>query len=120
MGYSDLVKKIAHAIATAEGFFIAGSVPQRNNNPGDIKADLIGKAVGFDSRGFAIFATPEDGWNNLYAQVQGMVSGSSRIYSPSMTIAQVADHYAEGDPNWSANVAAALGVTPDTPLNQVV
>jgi len=29
--------KLAGAIATAEGFFVAGSLPQRLNNPGDLR-----------------------------------------------------------------------------------
>ena len=33
-----LIEAIANAIATAEGFFVAGALPQRDNNPGDLRA----------------------------------------------------------------------------------
>ena len=33
-----LIEAIANAIATAEGFFVQGSLPERNNNPGDLRA----------------------------------------------------------------------------------
>jgi hypothetical protein len=33
-----LIDSLANAIATAEGFFVNGSLPQRNNNPGDLRA----------------------------------------------------------------------------------
>ena len=38
MSYSSIVDKIAQAIAYAEGFFVTGSRPQRNHNPGDRKS----------------------------------------------------------------------------------
>jgi hypothetical protein len=114
----SLIASIAQAIATAEGFYSVGSRPQRDNNPGDMTADLIGKAVGFDGP-FPVYATVSDGWDNLYAQVRLMFSGSSH-YSPSMSLAQIGSIYANGDPNWSSNVASALNVTPDTTLNQLL
>ena len=33
-----LIEAIANAIATAEGFFVNGALPQRLNNPGDLRA----------------------------------------------------------------------------------
>lgn len=33
-----LIEAIANAIASAEGFFVAGALPQRNNNPGDLRS----------------------------------------------------------------------------------
>ena len=33
-----LIEAIANAIASAEGFFVAGALPNRNNNPGDLRA----------------------------------------------------------------------------------
>lgn len=33
-----LIDALANAIATAEGFFVNGSLPNRNNNPGDLRA----------------------------------------------------------------------------------
>jgi hypothetical protein len=33
-----LIEAIANAIATAEGFFVDGALPQRDNNPGDLRA----------------------------------------------------------------------------------
>jgi len=33
-----LIEAIANAIATAEGFFVNGTLPARDNNPGDLRA----------------------------------------------------------------------------------
>ena len=62
--------KLADAIAHEEGFYVAGSLPQRNNNPGDLRhgngeihPDNQPNAVGS-------FATPEEGWAALNRQLR--------------------------------------------------
>ena len=49
-----------------------------------------------------------------------MFYGGSQYYNSSMTIAEVGNLYANGDPNWAHNVAAALGVTTDTTLQSLM
>jgi hypothetical protein len=113
-----VISKIADAIAFAEGYFVAGSRPRRNNNPGDLERDLTGKAAGWDGP-YVIYATAQDGREALERQVRLMFAGS-RIYKPSMTIAEVALHYTATQPeSWAANVAARLGVTVETRLEEV-
>ncbi|HEY2382496.1 MAG TPA: hypothetical protein VGK48_15075 [Terriglobia bacterium] len=44
----------------------------------------------------------------------------SHIYQPSMTIAEVAEHYdATGPMTWAKNVAALLGVSVSTRLEEI-
>ena len=88
-GASPIVQKIAHAIAMAEGFFVSGSRSKRNNNPGDITADITGTATGSDGM-FMVYGSASDGWNALYKQVQEMLDGTSSYYDPSMTISEIA------------------------------
>jgi hypothetical protein len=38
MPTTGLIEAIANAIASAEGFFVNGALPSRNNNPGDLRA----------------------------------------------------------------------------------
>lgn len=108
---TTVVEALAQAIATAEGFFVSGSLSQRSNNPGDL-TDANGS--------IEVFPTASDGWNALRRQVESMFDGSSRFYNPSMSLADIGQIYAGGDPAWSSNVAAALGVSVDTTLNQLV
>ena len=116
---SDQVQKIAQAIATAEGFFVSGSRPQRNNNPGDMTQDLIGKSTGKDGA-FVVYATPDDGWANLYAQVQKWLDGSSSHATANSTITEIAGFYTTTDQSaWATNVANELGVSVDTPIGEV-
>src|SRR5271154_1060576 len=35
---SNILFYLASSIASAEGFFVSGSLPERNNNPGDLRA----------------------------------------------------------------------------------
>ena len=116
-----LVERISDAIAWAEGYFVSGSRPQRNNNPGDLTQDLTGQAVGWDGP-FVVYATAADGWDALELQVQKMLDGSSAIYDPSMSILQIAESYAPGPQSvtWAANVAARLGVAVDTTLESLL
>lgn len=51
------------ALATFEGFFISGSISQKNNNPGNLRP--IGASTGFRR-----FETPELGWERLLHQVK--------------------------------------------------
>lgn len=104
-------KIIAEAWAREEGFYVAGSIPQRANNPGDLELGDIG--FGKLGEGVTVFDSAAAGWNALYAQIARMLTGKSHVYALDMTLAQVGLEYSGGDPNWSKNVAALLKV-PET------
>jgi len=113
-----VVSRLSDAIAFAEGYNVPGSRPRRNNNPGDLEQDVTGKAVGHDGP-YMIYASPQDGLDALKHQVRLMFKGS-HIYSPSMTIAEVAHHYTTTDSSlWAHNVACRLGVSTDTRLSEL-
>jgi hypothetical protein len=113
------VQKIAQAIAFAEGFYVAGSRASRNHNPGDMTADLIGKSVGMDGP-FVVYASDDDGWANLYAQINLWLSGGSSHATASSTITQISQFYTSTDQTaWATNVANQLGVSVDTPIGTV-
>jgi hypothetical protein len=106
------IKRIAEAIAKAEGYGVPGAIPTVRNNPGNLK--------GADGQ-IRWFSTPEEGWSALYRQVTMMFTGESRYYRPDMTIAEIARIYT-GEAaymNWANNVARFLGVTPQTRLIEV-
>jgi hypothetical protein len=106
------IRRIAEAIAKAEGYGVPGAIPTVRNNPGNLK--------GADGQ-IRWFQTPEEGWNALYRQVTMMFTGESRYYRPDMTIAEIARIYT-GEAaymDWANNVARFLGVTPETRLIEV-
>ena len=117
-GGEVIVRRIADAIAYAEGFYVSGSRPQRNNNPGDLTRDITGTAIGNDGI-YMVYGNAGDGWDALYQQVRLMFGGSS-IYNSAMSIAEMASHYTSTEQSaWAANVASRLGVSVDTPLSQI-
>lgn len=121
---SSVTVRIAQAIAQAEGFFapVKNGVtprPRRNHNPGDMTQDLIGRAVGRDGA-FVVYASDADGWQNLYAQVNAWLEGTSRHAGPDSTIADIASFYTSTDQQaWAGTVAAVLGVSQDTSIGQL-
>lgn len=118
-GISGNVQKIAQAIAFAEGFYVPGSRPSRNHNPGDMTQDLIGKSVGSDGP-FVVYASDDDGWNNLYTQIEMWLNGGSQHANSQSTISQISSFYTANDQtSWAANVANQLGVSIDTPIGEV-
>jgi hypothetical protein len=112
---SVTVQSFAHAIAKAEGFGRLHTIPTRYHNPGDLKAirgfvypgqRSVGKA------GHVIFMNDAAGWTALEHQIQRMLDGQSHIYSPAMTLREVARKYAGNSRRWTKNVSWALAADP--------
>jgi len=117
----DLTRRIAEAIGLAEGIFHPSgtAVPQRANNPGNLKLGDIGfGTIG----GKTIYQTLADGWAALERQINYILTNTSRYYNSNMTIRQVAVTYTGNDnPDaWASIVAGKLGVTPDTKMSDIV
>jgi len=116
---SNRVRALAEAIARAEGFYVPGSLPQRINNPGDLKAP--GTAV--TSSGLSVFESVDQGWAALYRQIGLIASGASAYYGPATTIRQMGQKWTATVSQqlaWSTTVAQQLGVSVDTPLALVL
>lgn len=111
-GTTEQIERIARAIATAEGYGIAGAIPTLRNNPGNIRSS---------AGPIATYPTIEDGWAALYRQVRLMLAGGSSYYQPTMTLSEVARVYTGESAymNWANNVARILGVSIDTPFGEL-
>jgi hypothetical protein len=92
----DIVYNRANAIACAEGFYKSGSVAQRNNNPGNLKAGGL-----TDTQGHTIYTSELSGWLNLYRLL---------YKHRDKTIEQIGTFYAS-DRNWSRNVRVCASRT---------
>jgi len=98
----------------------ASNLPQRNNNPGNVKAGGLADslAVGTDAQGHLIFPNAQAGFQALQMDLQAKIAGRSKYLPPNPTIAQLGSVYAE-DANWPKSVARILGVSPNTPTGQL-
>lgn len=63
------MSKLAHLIAQEEGFNVHGSLPQRDNNPGDLRHSPHSFHSG-DPNAIGRIDTPEDGWADLERQLE--------------------------------------------------
>lgn len=116
---TDRVKRIAEAIAVAEGWNVIGSIPRLYHNPGNLKPYGLNTA---GPAGIRVFATDQEGWNALYRQVEGMLNGKSSLYPPTMSVLEVAARYV-GDSdsvNWARNVATKLGISVNDTFSEIV
>lgn len=114
---------LSNAIARFEGYSIPGSVAQRNNNPGNLRAG-IGQ-TGTDGNGYAIFPDSATGFAALQHQVTLNINrglsldeffgGKPGVY---------AGYAPSGDANdpghYSQTVAGWLGIDPNAPLSDVI
>lgn len=95
----------------------------KNNNPWNIKDTTFGAIVGTDDNGFAIFETPEDGFDALVEKIKfNQTNKNSKYYWK--TIAEYFKLYAPAsdgnDPKWYAQtVAKQLWVSVDTPISKL-
>jgi hypothetical protein len=114
----SLTDSIAQAIAQMEGFNTAGSIAQRNNNPGNLRS--WGSTPTVD--GYASFPTLQDGWNALYSQIglnigrgltlQEFFGGKPGVYGG---YAPAAD--ANNPTGYAAYVAGQTGIPQTVPLD---
>ena len=119
-----VIDKFCLAIEKMEGYY-KGSRSYRNKNCGNLR--YIGQklAIGKDKDGFAIFKTYQDGYNTLKMMVYNACAGKSKIYSPTMTIAQFFALFApasdKNDPNhYAITVANACGLPVTTPIKNLL
>ena len=117
--FGPKVQAIAEAIAHAEGFGVAGALPTRAHNPGDLKLGDIGFGA---INGKTVFSSDNDGWNALRKQIQLMISGESSYYQPTDTWRAIANTWVGTSDyvNWMNTVTGDLGVDPDSTLGDYV
>ncbi len=108
-----------------EGWF-AGSRSYRNKNPGNLKYVGQRRAVGKDSGGFCIFASYEDGFNELKEMlVRAGTPPDTGVYRANMTLLEFFRKYApsadnNNPDNYAKVVARKIGVGIDVPISSLI
>lgn len=117
----DRIWDCCRAIAFAEGYNVAGSVPARLNNPGDLSDGMQTFGSEFHSgSNVTKFPTAVTGWTWLYAKLRNAITGVSSVYSGDMSWRDIGRKWAGNSDAWTNNVTTALGVSPDSTLNDYV
>ena len=102
------MSKLAKLIAEQEGFFVDGSIAQRQNNPGDLE-----HASGEWHNGSPIgsFYTAKKGWAALQNQLEDYANRG-------LNLSQMVDIYAPPSQNDTTDylnfICEGLGVSPNT------
>lgn len=124
--YGVGIRQLARAIARAEGFYVAGSLPARAHNPGDLIQPWRTDLPTMGAEGITVFPSDADGWEALHRQLWLIASGQSRVYSVDMTLQDMAERWAPGSVHgnnpsaWAANVALDLGVSASATLAELL
>jgi len=114
------VDQLAYAIAVAEGFYAAGSLPSRINNPGDLELGDRGwgtdgnKTVYPKADLYADISDWTDGYSALRREIHAIFADASHVYTTADTFVQLAAKWTSGDnPGaWCRIVTDKLGVSP--------
>jgi len=109
--------ELAELIGRYEGFYKEGSRAQRNNNPGNLKGvSWSTTKTGLDNKGFAIYATEQDGWNDLLAFLGSKANEGYNISELMYLYAPKGENNTE---SYIDFIAKSLGVARDVRLNKL-
>lgn len=115
----DITQSIAEAIARMEGFYVPGTLAQRNNNPGNLRS---GPGQVGTAGGFAVFPDAQTGWEALARQVDLNISRGLNLFQffgGGQGYPGYAPSSDSNDPNRYANfVAQQTGIDPSQRLDQ--
>jgi hypothetical protein len=125
---TDKMKAFAVAIAREEGYYVAGSIPQKANNPGDLVIlGWTGLKLGAEGISVLVSDSADDplplngGWYKLYHELWLIEKGMSHVYNLDMTLTEMAQKWTDTQQDvWAANVAGFLGVLQETTLRQIL
>lgn len=110
--------KLARLIAKEEGYGIPGSLPTRNNNPGDLRHSPHSQHSPDNPNGIGKIDTPEHGWADLERQLDLYAKRGLTLRD------MIIDYYAPPEENDSeaylAFVCKELGVDQRTPVTEAL
>lgn len=117
-----LADKLAKAIALAEGFYAADSLPSRIHNPGDLELGDRGfgthnKKTGYAKADIEADITDKtDGFSALRRECRAILTGASGVYHVNFTFAAIALKWTGNDSPgaWCKIVTEKLNLSPIT------
>jgi hypothetical protein len=114
----SLVDSLAQGIARFEGFYTAGSLAQRNHNPGNLRSWGTNPVSG----GYAVFPDDAAGWDALKRQIQININRGLNLYEFFAGKGGVYSGYAPSTDNnqpihYAQTVAGWVGLDPTVKLS---
>lgn len=100
-----------------EGFNVQGSVPNRDDNPGDLRHSPHSEHAPDDPNGIGKIDSVSDGWADLERQLQLYAHRGLTVRD---AIAEFAPPTENDTSNYLAFICTGLGCDPDTPMSQAL
>ena len=111
------MSKLAELIANEEGFGIPGTVPTRDNNPGDLRHSNHSSHDGEGSNDIGIIDSVADGWADLERQLQLYGERGLTLRQAIYEFAPPSQNNSEAYLNY---VCQGLGCQPDIPITEAL
>ena len=111
------MSKLAELIANEEGFGIPGTVPTRDNNPGDLRHSNHSSHDGEGSNDIGIIDSVADGWADLERQLQLYGERGLTLRQAIYEFAPPSENNSEAYLNY---VCQGLGCQPDIPITEAL
>jgi hypothetical protein len=111
------VSKLAQAIAKEEGIDVPGSVPDRDNNPGDLRHSPHSFHTPSDPNGIGKIPTRAEGWADLERQLKIFAQRNLTLEEAIYDFAPPSENNSAG---YLAYVCKELGVPSSTPVAQAL
>lgn len=109
--------ELAYLIAKEEGYFLPGSLPNRQNNPGDLRHSPHSFHTPSDPNAIGDIDTPEDGWADLQRQLGLFAARGLTLRQAIYEFAPPSENDSEG---YLAFVCTGLGCTADTSVTDAL
>lgn len=110
------MSRLAQLIAQEEGYGIPGTVPTRDNNPGDLRHSPHSFHLG-DPNGIGQIDTPQDGWADLERQLQLYANRNYTLRAAIYAFAPPSENDSE---RYLEFVCNGLGCTADTSVAEAL
>ena len=105
------MSKLARVMAQEEGYYVAGSVPNRDNNPLDLRHSPNASHAGEGANDIGEIPTPEEGWADAERQLQIYASRQMTLRQMVYTLAPPTENDSE---RYLDFVCSSMGMGPDT------
>ena len=106
-----MIPRLAELIATEEGYGIPGSIPNRDDNPGDLRHSPHSFHAASSPDAIGQIDTAADGWADLVRQLSLFAERGLTVAAAIETFAPPTENNTEAYLNY---VVEGLGCTPET------
>lgn len=111
------MSKLARVMAQEEGFYVSGSVPNRDHNPLDLRHSPHSSHAGEGANDIGIIDNDADGWADADRQLQRYADENMTLRVMVYTLAPPSENNSE---QYLEFVCQHMGMSPDTSVTDAL